>query len=140
MVELGRVKGLQKLLSISSGAVSHETANAFSADFDAQSDLGKALLGVLSVKNGFYAFESALHVFSTCSEGHEISLNHWNSSTLWRHEYGPLAEGSLFFSEDAFGNQFCLKAGKVCQFDAETGALDVLGDSLEDWADRILAD
>jgi hypothetical protein len=102
--------------------------------------LGDELLHLLRSKNGFYAFESALHVFPAASFENEMTLSRWNSFGLWRHEYGELADRKLFFAEDAFGNQFCLHGGNVCSFDAETGATETLGEALDDWAKRVLAD
>src|SRR5450631_3114757 len=71
--------------------------------------LGLELFNMLECKNGFYAFESALHVFPmTSATG--LSLEEWNADTLWRNGYKDLAEGLLFFAEDVFQNQFCLAA------------------------------
>lgn len=52
--------------------------------------------------------------------------------------YGGLADGYLFFAEDTFGNQFCLKQDGIGTFEAETGAVTRLSDSLSRWADLIL--
>jgi len=94
---------------------------------DEHGALGEGLRTLLRCLNGFYAFESALHVFSTARSGDEIDLNAWNSDVLWRFEYGDLAEGALFFAEDAFGNQ----CKHVCFFDAETGEFTEFSDDLE---------
>jgi hypothetical protein len=94
----------------------------------------------LSRKNGFYAFESALHVMAAQACADEIGLADWNSEQLWIHEYGDLARGLLFFAEDVFGCQFCLKPDGVYQFDCETARLEKLADDLDGWADAILCD
>lgn len=96
------------------------------------------LLQLLRQRNGFYCFESALHVFP--SGGGSSSLEDWNSRSLWRHAYSELAEGYEFFAEDVFGNQFCLADEKVQLFDAETGAISVIASSLEHWACELLVD
>jgi hypothetical protein len=70
----------------------------------------------------------------------EITLSRWNSYELWRFEYEELAEGALFFAEDALGDQFCIYGGNICSFTAETGDIKPLAESLEGWAERILKD
>lgn len=102
--------------------------------------LGRELHEMLKLKNGFYAFESTLHVFPIHGAQGAMTLDEWNEPNLWRHEYKTLADGMCFFSEDAFGNQFCIYDGRICSFDAETGDSKVIGKTFEDWAKRILAD
>ena len=51
-----------------------------------------------------------------------------------------MAEGLLFFAEDAFGGQFALRDEHVVTFDPETGEAQALASSIEDWADQLLAD
>jgi hypothetical protein len=97
------------------------------------------LLKLLARKNGFYAFESSLHIFPTQSKPGEIGLEDWNSN-LWRNEYQGLADGMLFFAEDVFGGQFCMKSGEIYTFDPETGHASHIAKDLEGWADVILAD
>jgi len=133
---------IEKLLSVSSAATSQQPAGV---DFDELGDygpLGQQLDSLLRVRNGFYAFESALHVFPAArqEDGKEATLSHWNSFQLWRFEYGELADRVLFFAEDAFGNQFCLHNRRVRSFDAETGEMSDLADNLEGWAKQLLAE
>ena len=56
----------------------------------------KALQSMLSLKNGFYAFESALHVFPAASTLTELGLSEWNDSSLWRYAYNGQADGAIF--------------------------------------------
>ncbi len=100
--------------------------------------LGDELFRMLERKNGFYAFESALHVFPINSERH-MSLEEWNADSLWRDGYRDLAAGLLFFAEDAFQDQFCLSATGVFRFDSETGRRQLIAESIEQWAARVLA-
>lgn len=95
---------------------------------------------MLFQRNGFYALESALHVFPSHSSPQEIGLDSWNEKTLWRSNYKGMADGCLFFAEDVFGGQFCIKDGKVYIFDPETGASDYLADNIEGWANAIISD
>lgn len=102
--------------------------------------LGKELFEMLQKKNGFYAFESALHVFPLMDS--ETGLEAWNAGSLWRNSYEELADGLLFFAEDIFQDQFCLsvKQGGVLRFYAETGETVFLANSIEEWAGVILSD
>lgn len=93
-----------------------------------------------SLKNGFFAFSRALRVFPAVPGSCPLSLNGWNEPELWRGHYGALSGGLLFFADDIFGGQFCVKQGKVFAFDPETGDLEWLADDLEGWAAVMLAD
>jgi hypothetical protein len=104
--------------------------------------LGLELFALLKKKNGFYAFEQALHVFPigsdiTCT----MTLEEWNSESLWRSAYDDLSRELLFFAEDIFGDQFCLSRVQsgVFRFDSERGETDITSDSIEKWAEMILA-
>lgn len=140
MMRKSNVNFIQKLLSIGSAPLSQQPVAVNIPDFDSYGLLADDLLGVLRRKNGFYAFESALHVFPASSFEGEMTLSRWNSFGLWRHEYADLADTKLFFAEDAFGNQFCFHDGGIWSFDAETGGLETCGKTLEEWAERILED
>lgn len=102
--------------------------------------LGEELALFLAQKNGFFAFESALHVFPFGAFQSEMTIEEWNRPDLWRHEYGDLADDKLFFAEDVFGGQFCLSAGRVCSFEPETGEVKPIAEAIEDWCKIILAD
>jgi hypothetical protein len=104
---------------------------------------GEELFRMLRKKNGFYAFEQALHVFPLKSDITEtMTLEDWNSQTLWRSAYDDLTKGLLFFAEDVFGDQFCMSSCQcsVLRFDAERGETAAMADSIEKWADAILSD
>ena len=95
---------------------------------------------MLEQKNGFYAFESALHVFPLSPDAN-MGLEGWNTQSLWRNNYGHLADGLLFFGEDIFQDQFCLSKWEpgVYRFHSETGQRSLMGGSLEKWAGLILS-
>ncbi|MFL6436917.1 MAG: SMI1/KNR4 family protein [Terriglobales bacterium] len=94
---------------------------------------------MLRKKNGFYGFESALHVFPLMPNATD-GLQAWNSDSLWRHEYQDLTKGLLFFAEDLFQDQFCISAEGVQRFKTETGEKVILADTIEMWAELILSD
>lgn len=102
--------------------------------------LGTELLELLWIRNGFYAFESALHVFPVATSGAIVSLDGWNSLESWRWDYGDLTRDCLFFAQDLVGGQFCVFENAVYKFDPETGDKTLLGHSLDDWAGAILRD
>lgn len=95
---------------------------------------------MLEAKNGFVAFESALHVFGTCNVAGDYSIDEWNAQDLWRSHYGDLVDGCFFFAEDVFAMQFAMKDNVIWSFDAETGALTKMAESMEGWASALLAD
>jgi hypothetical protein len=99
------------------------------------------LAEMLRARNGFYAFESALHVFASGDQrAAGDSLEAWNEPTTWRAGYDGLAESFLFFAEDVFGSQFAIRNERVYVFDPETGSAEPMASSVEDWADQLLSD
>jgi hypothetical protein len=105
-----------------------------------QGRLGEELAALLTKVNGFYAFESALHVFPAGRAEHTMGLRRWNDDHLWRSGYEDLAEGYLFFAEDVFGCQFAIKNETVFSFDPETGESVAIAETLEGWAAALLED
>lgn len=103
---------------------------------------GERLFGALSEKNGFYAFESSLHVFPLAQRGQlSASLEAWNEPSCWKVSYGQLiTQRLLCFAEDVFGGQFCLSDAGIVRFDPETGAVKSVSNDLDTWAQLILDD
>jgi hypothetical protein len=131
---------LKKLLSVSSEALGEkpEAAPKWVNDYN----LGWELFHMLELKNGFYAFEHALHVLPTASDvTGTMTLEEWNSTTLWRSAYDDLTKDLFFFAEDIFGDQFCLAADQkgILRFYAETAERTVMADSFEQWANVLLS-
>jgi hypothetical protein len=122
---------LQKLLEVSGPAFASASA---APSFD------KSLGALLAKKNGFFAFESALRVFPSRTVSSSWGLDDWNSQTLWKEEYGGLADGLNCFAEDIFGVQFCFAEREIWKFDPETGELERLAADLDEWASKILLD
>lgn len=100
----------------------------------------RELARLLEGKNGFYAFEGALHVLSDSSEASEVSLVAWNERGLWKNDYQGMADNGVFFAEDIFGVQFVLRGADVFTFDPETGQSEAMASDLEEWAKNILED
>ncbi len=128
---------LNKLLSLSTPSLGADPA-VISDDLVVNAGrFGLELAELLSARNGFYAFESALHVFPTGKTEH-ISLEQWNNPDLWIGHYGDLVKDIFFFAEDIFGHQFCFYQDKICLFDAETAKLESFASNLEEWAQVLL--
>ncbi len=131
---------LRKLVSLGSAAIGSEHVDQILLADQFDSVDAHALAPLLRPRDGFYAFEGALHIRSLLGNALEPGIVQWNSVELWRQQYADMAAGCLFFAEDIFGNQFCLRGGSVLTFDAETGTLEPLATDLESWAETILDD
>src|SRR5262245_28959085 len=126
---------IEKLLSISSEALGAKLAAM--PELLGEYALGPELFQMLGAKNGFYIFEHALHVFPLRPDiTGTMTLEDWNSDTLWRNAYGGLADGFLFFAEDIFADQFCLSAKQdgIFRFSVETAETTLHAESIEKWA------
>ncbi len=128
---------LNKLISIAGPALGGSVDDASAAP---GGRLGQEILGLLRQRNGFYAFEAALHFFPMGDVIGEYSLQNWNSPELWKCEYHGTADGICCFAEDIFGAQFVISGDAICSFDPETGGLAVLARSMEDFANVLLGD
>jgi hypothetical protein len=137
-IRMNSEKTLEKLLSIAGPALRDSTPPAPSI-LETQGRLGAELYGLLCRRNGFYVFESALHMLPL-GFGKGMDLETWNSSGLWRQEFGNKADGLLFFAEDLFGTQFALRDDRVLLFDPETGEAKEFASDLCEWSGRILDD
>ncbi|KGC03820.1 MULTISPECIES: SMI1/KNR4 family protein [Burkholderia] len=133
-------KYLEKLIGIGGASLSSTMPSVDEAFLSVIGEVPRDLLALLEKKNGFYAFESALHVFPSQSIGDEIGLVEWNASDLWIEEYQGMGAEAVFFAEDIFGGQFCMRADGVYLFDPETANFEHLSHDLEGWAKLILDD
>ena len=129
---------ITKLLSIASDPIGDlaEGANAL----DKWGTLGKELAEMLTLKNGFYAYESALLVRPLCNDRAPLGILEWNSPKLWTAEYTENLGNALFFAEDVFGGQYCIRDDTLCTLDPETGQFEVMSTSIRAWAKEMMAD
>ena len=98
------------------------------------------VLSLLESKNGYVAFEAALHVFSTDDAANVPGLVTWNSPDGWRKLYGLENDPILFFAQDLFANQFGITSDKVFRLEAEWGQLTEHSLNLANWAETVLQD
>jgi hypothetical protein len=132
---------LEKLLSIASDPlIARQPRDIDREVMMSYGPLGEQLLSLLAEKNGFYAFEGALHVFPASDESIPQNLLDWNQDRSWRSHYGGLTDGALFFGEDLFGGQFAIKDDGIQRFDPETGSFELMVSEFDEWAERILVD
>ena len=131
-----------RLITISSAPISIEEPYLDDLNIDLSENIRSELRSMLKSKNGFYAFESALHFFPAASSEScaEMTLNKWNNISLWKSEYGEEIGSYLCFSEDIFGIQFCMRNNSIFSFDPETGEFEEMCNSLEDWASLMIED
>lgn len=132
------MEALERLVRLSSEELGPSTGFYQTVEPDIERQL-KVLAPLYSMRNGFYAYAGALHVYPIRSETH-LDIIRWNDRALWKHEYGDMAEGILCFAEDAFGEQFCVVDTSICWFNAETGNVAEFAQNIDGWAQRILDD
>lgn len=129
---------ITKLLSIASEPID-DPVGATNA-LDNWGTLGKELTEVLKLKNGFYAYESALLVRPLHNAHAPLGLLEWNAPKPWKADYVENLSDAFFFAEDVFGGQYCIREAKICTFDPETGLFEEMSPSLGAWANDVMAD
>jgi hypothetical protein len=125
------VSALEQLVAVGSGPLNTEQPDAGVASW-------RQLTSLLSACDGFYAFESALHVLPSAPTPSERSVSEWNAAGLWRHAFPALGAEWCFFAEDTFGGQVALGNGGVSLFDPETGEFERVANDLQGWARAVL--
>ena len=132
---------IESLLSISSASLAAAPSDDAGRTLHGFGRLGRELFELLEAKNGFYAFESSLHVLPIAAVTAPMTVQAWNAPPLWRCEYASLIPGNaLFFAEDAFGDQFCLKGDEVSAFRSESAEFVALARSVPDWVAAVMSD
>lgn len=126
----------QRLASIASPALGEALTGRVVEGGEREAEL----LELVTLRNGFFAFESALHVFPSGPAVAGWSLEDWNAAPAWKDAYGGLADGALFFAEDAFGGQFAIKDGTIARFDPETAEYAQMAEDLAGWCRALLDD
>src|SRR5512145_1434020 len=90
---------LDRLLSVSSPQLISEPPALDESIRSRAGRISREIEEMLGKRNGFYVFESALHVFPSGANGCERSLESWNERALWVSAYEGLADGFLFFAK-----------------------------------------
>jgi hypothetical protein len=109
------------------------------ADFD--SPRMREIEELASHQNGFYGCHRALHVFPMGRSASAMTMQDWNSETLWRDSYSfTTIDNVYFFSQDLFGIQYGIRDKEIVMFEPETGALESVASTLWEWMDKVVAD
>jgi hypothetical protein len=131
---------LERLLTIAGKPLGERLLHVPEELLQQADKLGEELVDMLMHKNGYFAFESALHVFPVGPSAAGYDLSTWNSFPLWRSRYGAVTHDCCFFAEDIFGEQFCMRSERIWRFNPETGEHTQIATTLEEWATRVLGD
>jgi hypothetical protein len=126
---------VEQLIAIGSGPLAGTSSQPEAADRPQVSSM-------LAICDGFYAFESALHVFPSVTNGPERGVAGWNVAELWRDAFPSGNHGWYFFAEDAFACQFAVApdSDSVSVMDPETGDFEVVAANIDGWARAVLDD
>lgn len=120
------------LLRVASSALSQEKSSL-------DSRLGAGLVALLAARNGFYAFEGALQIFSTDPKIEQIDICAWNRPDGWRRHYSTvLGQSDICFAQDAFGCQFVSCQDEFFSFDPESGEKTFVADGVEGWCREVM--
>ena len=128
---------IEKLFSSSGGQLCEPPPHNTGC-FQRWGQVGIDLEYVLNIKNGFFAYEDALLVRPLDNTELPYGVGRWNEPSLWKGGYVRNLTGTLFFAEDIFGTQFCIRNGTICTFDPETANFAMMGHSLDEWAAKLL--
>lgn len=123
---------LERLLNIASDAIMPALGTT-----ETRSALGYLIDYILSERNGFYAFESALLVRPLSSQSLPVGVVEWNDAAGWKKRFQTDLSAEMFFAEDVFGEQFSLREEGIFKFNPETGAVEYFAKTLEDWAETV---
>lgn len=133
------MSALEKLASIGEPTIRTAAPSRVELAAAFGGDVAREVMRLLEHKNGFYAFDRALHVFSDLGAPAEPGLIAWNSPESWRRDYEGLADHLVCFAEDIFGSQFCFAGHGIHIFEPETGETVKIAGDLEEWASRVLS-
>jgi hypothetical protein len=127
---------LRSLLKLASGPIAALFRDE--AGIGALGPRGSELCELLSLRNGFFAFEGALHVFPDTGIGRLAGLERFNRSTGWKAGYRHGCEGLFLFAANAFGDLYGIRGDEIIGFDPETGTACVIASDLDGWAAWVL--
>lgn len=135
------VSHIEKLLSYAERAITDNPPQITSDFWNGSARLFAELLGLLNKRNGFFAFDKALHVFPAQPSTQKPSgydIIDWNRRGLWKNAFPEQVQRLLCFAEDIFGCQWVLQKDHIGKFDPETGEVTPFADSFENWAEQIV--
>ena len=104
-------------------------------------ELPADLVRVLSDTNGFILHEGAVHVRGACltPEWHSLRFA-WRGPKAFHSLYTDVRPSDIPFAQDQVGDQFLIREGGVLRLYAETGEIERLSDTLQDFFSRMSSD
>jgi hypothetical protein len=107
-------------------------------DVEILRELPTGLVRILSDTNGFILYEGAVHVrgASLSPEWHSLRAA-WHGPNAFHGLYPELRPSDIPFAQDQVGDQFVLREGAVLRLFAETGEVERLSDSLEEFFSNV---
>jgi hypothetical protein len=128
----------QKLVDISSPPFLPSDTSSVAKGLEQFGFNGVLLNQIHASRNGFFCFEAALRIFPSINCDSSLGIFEWNKDNLWKGEYNGLADQVFCFAEDIFANQFCIYRRKIACFNSETGDIEKISTTIEEWASQIL--
>lgn len=115
-------------------------AARFRESFSSLCTLREQLAAILHQRNGFYAYGGSLlfRPFGQWDDPRDIIQ--WNSPDLWISSYTVDLGDAVFFAEDVFGCQFCIKGNAIELFDPETGSFEHLAPDFHGLSEMLRSD
>jgi hypothetical protein len=106
-------------------------------DIEILPELPTELVHLLNEKNGFILHGGALHIrgASLTPDWHSLRLA-WRGEKAFFVLYDNVSSSDIPFAQDQFGDQFLLREGTVFRLIAESGEIEKIADSLQDFLNR----
>jgi hypothetical protein len=110
-------------------------------DVEILCELPASLNRILADSNGFILHEGAVHVrgASLSPEWHSIRAA-WKGEHAFYKLYEGVRPSDIPFAQDLFGDQFLIRDNAVLRLLAETGDVELLTDSIEEFFRRLSVD
>lgn len=110
-------------------------------DVEILRELPADLVRVLSDTNGFILHEGAVHVRGACltPEWHSLRAA-WRGPRAFHSLYADVRAPDVPFAQDQVGDQFLIRDNVVLRLSAETGEIERLADSIQDFLSRVSSD
>jgi hypothetical protein len=99
------------------------------------------LFELLRELNGFIVTGGTLHLRGACAQPEWHSLRAaWEGGEAFHRLYAAVSPGEIPFAQDCFGDQFLLREGAVLRLFAETGEMEEIAGSLDDFLSAVQDD
>ncbi len=110
-------------------------------DVEILRELPADLVRVLAETNGFILHEGIVHIRGACStpEWHSLGAA-WRGPKAFHILYEDVRPSDIPFGQDQVGDQFLIRDGVVFRLFAETGEVEHLAGSLQDFFSKVSSD